>query len=315
LQHKYILHCLFNPISTLIICLLNRHFIKIKKSNQNTGTTSTFSHTKLVEYFTSKQYKILQFIVYQLFIYFPYIWTIIKTLDTQISIRKGYYKYKGMNKSENTLLIWVLSWASLLLALLYSPLGSPDLYHPKKYFTDYQGVNFNKITIANVPKDVTRNSDAENEIGITSTNITHKKNYNYSVNASSKSFLTNSGAMHVQNVSNKTIQHIANGGANSGGGGPQGNSGRNMTGNSGIASLSAPGLNTNPFTQNNEISPSIANDSTTTQASQYSQQKAGADTGAEPIPSGDGWTFLIILVSIYGVVITQKKQIFQQFTR
>jgi hypothetical protein len=59
-----------------------------------------------------------------------------------------------MNHSENTLLIWVLTIAGILLAVLYSPLGSPDLYHPRKYFTENQCVNFNVASISHGSKDV-----------------------------------------------------------------------------------------------------------------------------------------------------------------
>ncbi|MEI6555906.1 MAG: hypothetical protein WCL70_09970 [Paludibacter sp.] len=53
-----------------------------------------------------------------------------------------------MNQSENTLLKWVLLIAGILLIILYSPFGSPELYSNRKYYDDNQGVNFNVISIA-----------------------------------------------------------------------------------------------------------------------------------------------------------------------
>jgi hypothetical protein len=66
-----------------------------------------------------------------------------------------------MKKGENTLLIWVLSWAAVLLGLLYSPLGSPDLYNNRSYFADNQGVNFNKVVIYNVPSSSSENNGSD----------------------------------------------------------------------------------------------------------------------------------------------------------
>ena len=59
-----------------------------------------------------------------------------------------------MHKSENTILIWVLTWAGLLLGLLYSPIGSPDLYKHRNYFVENQGVNFSGVEISRGSNEV-----------------------------------------------------------------------------------------------------------------------------------------------------------------
>ena len=59
-----------------------------------------------------------------------------------------------MNKSENTLLIWVLTTAGILLAILYSPLGSPDLYYTRNYFSENQSVDFYGAGISKGLKNV-----------------------------------------------------------------------------------------------------------------------------------------------------------------
>jgi hypothetical protein len=56
-----------------------------------------------------------------------------------------------MNEKERIILVWVLAFGSLLVALLYSPLGSPDMYRKKVYFAEYQGVQFTD-GIKNAPK-------------------------------------------------------------------------------------------------------------------------------------------------------------------
>src|SRR5450759_1973386 len=52
---------------------------------------------------------------------------------------------------QKNILVWVLPLAGLLLVVLYSPIGSPDLYKQRKYFIENQGVNFNG-GIKNAPK-------------------------------------------------------------------------------------------------------------------------------------------------------------------
>ena len=53
-----------------------------------------------------------------------------------------------MDKREHTMLILVLAAAGMLLLLLYSPWGSPDLYNNRVYFADNQGVNFESRIIS-----------------------------------------------------------------------------------------------------------------------------------------------------------------------
>jgi hypothetical protein len=55
-----------------------------------------------------------------------------------------------MNGRVNKILVWFLSWAVLLLIVIYSPIGSPNLYVHNKYDIHDQGVNFSG-GIANAP--------------------------------------------------------------------------------------------------------------------------------------------------------------------
>lgn len=49
-----------------------------------------------------------------------------------------------MDKKRNNILIWLITWASLLLVVLYSPVGSPDLYNQNNYnYISSQGIVFN----------------------------------------------------------------------------------------------------------------------------------------------------------------------------
>ena len=112
-----------------------------------------------------------------------------------------------MQRSENILLIWALTIAGIFLAVLYSPLGSQDLYHPRKYFSENQGVNFINAPIRQALNDIcslkgnisslksVRNSSRGNdnysnqnsELNISVENIKHKKHYIKSTSESSVS--------------------------------------------------------------------------------------------------------------------------------
>lgn len=210
-----------------------------------------------------------------------------------------------MNKGDNTLLIWVLSWAGLLLALLYSPLGSPDLYHPRKYFSEYQGVNFNKTAIVNAPRGGSNGNYAGNELEIPTNKSEQKKNYNYSVNATANSVFNSAGSVNVQNLSKEAIRQIA---GSIGGSGNSG-SGGNTNNNGGSSNFSVPrGSNNNlgGGIASSRLDLSLFSDSTatTTQASEYAQQRANSsDTGSdplnEPVPVGDAWIFMIVMTLVY----------------
>jgi len=56
-----------------------------------------------------------------------------------------------MEKRQKNILVWLITWSALLLVILYSPIGSPDLYSTKKYFTPNQGVQFAGVEIQNAP--------------------------------------------------------------------------------------------------------------------------------------------------------------------
>lgn len=68
-----------------------------------------------------------------------------------------------MNEKERIILVWVLAFGSLLVALLYSPLGSPDMYRKKVYFAEYQGVQFTD-GIKNAPKKLKDEKQTSEEI-------------------------------------------------------------------------------------------------------------------------------------------------------
>lgn len=224
-----------------------------------------------------------------------------------------------MHKSDNTILIWVLSWAGVLLALLYSPFGSPDLYHPRKYFTENQGVNFNKITIKNEPRKESQASDADAELGVDITQSKRSKNFNYAVSGGGvRSISKNISSINIRTTRKNFGKQLSNTSGSSSGGsssssGKSGN--RGGRDNNFSASSSSIGNSSNvvggALVAKADLS--LFSDSTAL-ASEYSRQNAGGvdlgleDPTADPIPVGDGWIFLISIALIYGIKIHLNKK-------
>ena len=215
-----------------------------------------------------------------------------------------------MHKSDNTILIWVLSWAGVLLALLYSPFGSPELYHTKRYFTDNQGVNFNKITIKNEPKRGSEDNYTDAELGVDIRKSSHTRNYNYSVNASGKSGIKNITSYNIRKTSSRSTRQSSNAsGSSSSAKGNRGGTGGNSRGG-GILSISKTAINGSGNLGGGlavtKVDLSLFSDSTAL-ASEYSRQKTdyidpgNEDPTADPIPVGDGWLILLFLVIMYAV--------------
>ncbi len=252
-----------------------------------------------------------------------------------------------MHKSEHTLLIWVLSWASALLVILYSPIFSPDLYKNRKYCDENQGVNFNKTVINQGLKDLgslkgkvesvkgcvaslgtVRNAlksrggqQGENqELYVTGENIKRNKRYNYRVSYIGKSNISKNTVVSLKYAANSgSVRNSGSEGNNSS------YSGNNGGGNGGsgtsVSSGTSRGSQNNTISQNPGVSTagvdlSIFNDSTRLLASNNQSQKVDgfSDPGTEdplgePVPIPEGWGFLFLMAALYGgyILIKNKK--------
>ena len=252
-----------------------------------------------------------------------------------------------MHKSEHTLLIWVLSWASVLLAILYSPIFSPDLYKNRRYCDENQGVNFNKTFInqdlktigsvngklksvkgcvcslgivKNAPKRRGNQQGTNAELLINGENIKRNKGYNYKVSYVGKSNNSNTSVVSIKYNTN------SNSGSNSGSGGGGGSySGNNGSGSGDSGASGSSGsrggsqnasISQNPGVTTAGVDLSIFSDSTRLLASNNSPQRADgfSDPGSEdplgePVPVPEGWGFLILMAALYGgyILIKNKK--------
>lgn len=236
-----------------------------------------------------------------------------------------------MNKHDNTLLIWVLSWAAVLLALLYSPLGSPDLYSKRKYYEPNQGVNFNNIsiykghepvsfikTIKNAVKHVTSNdsNDPTFEIPV---NLESKK-FNYSVSTvSSKNYRTGSINGNVTYNARKQQSSTSSGGNQMSGSSSNGSYTNNVANHSQSTST----VSSLSFSSNIEVvstGNTVFSDTTLfADASNNIQPQRinnysdpGSEPASNPIPVGDGWIALLVMVLSY---CGFKMNLFQKLKR
>jgi len=241
-----------------------------------------------------------------------------------------------MHKSENTILIWVLSWAGLLLALLYSPIGSPDMYRYKNYFSENQGVNFNATGISrgskdisslkvleNAPKNIraSQNGDADLNIPVA---INHQgKKYNYSASSPVKTFNQNTSVVSISNnhfaSGDRSRQSNESVGSSSSGVG----SGFSSGGISSVSVSQRSSLNNSSFQSagisTSSVDLSVFGDSTVNHINKNIQKvevgglvSLGDDPLAadEPLPVPEGWSFLIVLALIYTGYILLKKKTF-----
>ena len=252
-----------------------------------------------------------------------------------------------MTNSENTLLIWVLSIAGLLLAVLYSPLGSPDLYHPRKYFLENQCVNFNvtpishgskdvssinsKVssiksnvgslsTVKNSPKGKGNNSNQDTELNVPNEN--RKKRSNYKTSGSPDSKTQNGSVVSTQVIkseasttnSETSNSNNANYANNKGAG--NGVSGETTTVGSNKNS------NNTSYSQNSGVTGLSSNlsamDSTTLLASNYSARKTTefidpgiGDPVGEPVPIPEGLSCLALFAMSYCIYIFLKNKKFK----
>jgi len=246
-----------------------------------------------------------------------------------------------MNKQKQTVLIWILITASVVVLLLYSPWGSPDIYAERTYFAENQGVNFSKINIGkssfaigslrsglssvkasvtslraikNSPKSFVDNySNATNEIKVED-NYSKRKNENkvYVIQQSSSGTKkTNVVAYNKAAVSQKKVYNIGfqnearhNVASFSGGMGTS----DSFSMNNGV--VSSVKVNSNQISTASinslNVDLTVFNDSTTA-LGMDSPQKIDSDPGGEPVPVGDGW---IILLAFAGVYILIKKKVF-----
>lgn len=193
--------------------------------------------------------------------------------------------------------MWILSWAILALVIVYSPIGSPELYTGNKYIVYSQGVNFSG-GIANAPKVHNYTEQYETpDLGIPAY-TPEQKTYTVNSSTASTSKINNGTNYSVSTpVTGRTGITSSNGGG----------------GVSGIATFGfSRSTQSNPTSQNTAVgSISLTNNLTTIQDPTVTTRQGasagaldgGTDPGGDPtgppIPVGDGYWLLMLLAAGY----------------
>ncbi len=207
-----------------------------------------------------------------------------------------------MNNKKKNILVWMFVWAGLLIAVLYSPIGSPDLYSTKGYFVGNQSVNFKDGAIENAPKGgAFTDEDNNNQINVPDYSSSEDNSPKYAVNsystAASTSESTTSGSYNASQSSAYQNASGSSSSGNMGGGGStfiSHNSSKSSDASSTVT-MSTGGITT--------LSTDLTTSNSTKQAV-LSHGGHGTDPGGNPtgppVPVGDGWIFLLLLAAGYG---------------
>lgn len=216
-----------------------------------------------------------------------------------------------MEKRRQNIIIWFIVWASLLLVVLYSPIGSPDLYKNDVYYSNVTGqksINFTynrneiKTPVLNNPS-----ISKEENINIANNPTESKKKVDYQAAGNNNSSNEYAALPMIDNNSGNS-KNNDHGSINS--------SENSFAGT--FASRSGSKSNPQSTFQNNgliststDLSTIIDNDMTrqgTETDNPLGTTDPGGDPFGPPIPVPDGWGFLLVLAGIYAIA---KKYFFK----
>lgn len=202
-----------------------------------------------------------------------------------------------MNSGNKKIFVWLITWAGLLVLVLYSPIGSPDLYESNKYDVEFRGVDFGGY-IQNAPTMKSGGSKNNTNFNMPSYADVQPNKPTYNVTPRSSAVGGTGGGYSVAPLGNNTNSKNNPSGGNAGME-ASGVMSSNNTSQGGTNSFSSPpgmlSLSTNlaPFGESN---PRFGNP--------YGTHDGATDPGEDevfgpPIPVGDGWIFLLLLALTY----------------
>ena len=203
---------------------------------------------------------------------------------------------------------WTIIWAGLLIVVLYSPVGSPELYTTPNFYTEIHNVAVKSGETHNSPKINSPSGTTSDDMDIPDMNLSTKPTYsvlNYqssnistqgtsSGNLQTLSYQSNNSTDGNTKVSGTTIL------ANRSSVKSLGSSGTIMT--NGIATLST----------TSDLSNTTSRQSVNADAIPGATDP-GADPIGDPIPVGDGWGLLIFFGIFYSVF--KSKYIYIRFQK
>jgi len=216
-----------------------------------------------------------------------------------------------MEKRQKNILVWLITWSALLLVILYSPIGSPDLYTTKKYFTPNQGVQFTGVEIENAPglKNRVGNYQAPSVPDFNSSGLSDIASY--SVSVSEHSFNPSSEANPTQ-AYNPTNSNQKNGNSD----GFSFGSGASMSTYIGKSTKQNDNPPSTGFMALTTDLNGLSANSPFQGVNEYLPGSGATDPGfndpvGDPIPVGDGWGLFILFGACYILLkkVIIKKQI------
>lgn len=188
---------------------------------------------------------------------------------------------------------WILVWAGLLIVVLYSPIGSPDLYYSENYYVENKSV-----TITGSGSNVTRGNYASDnsDVALDIPDVSSHLKTNYSVGSYQSNGSSYQGSSY--SVQSPTYQNNNSSGSSFSGGGSGFMAGGSSRGSAGSSAVTM----TNGITSIS-LTTDLANISSKQSVNNYVAGTGGTDPGGDPsgnpIPVGDGWGLLVFFGACY----------------
>ena len=202
-------------------------------------------------------------------------------------------------------MVWLIVWAGLLIVVLYSPIGSPDLYSPTNYYFINQTVPVEKGTIVRTPK---RNFESDNNSNDAELpDISQSLERNYAVGNYPSANNRSQGTLYAMQTPSYQTNNSSGSGNTGTGVSPFFTNG-NSHGETGTAGISM----TNGMTAISVTSNLNNNGLTKENVNTYTSGSGGTDPGGDPttdpIPIGDGWVIFILSGLIYSFIKVYTKK-------
>jgi len=213
-----------------------------------------------------------------------------------------------VTKKQKGIMTWTIIWAGLLIVVLYSPVGSPELYTTPNFYTEIHNVALKSGETHNSPKINSTSGTTSDEMDIPDMNLSTKPTYsvgNYQ--------LSNISTQGTSRGSMQTLSYQNN---NSTNGNTNGSGTTILVNWSSVKSLGS----SSTIMTNGIATLSTTSDLSNTTSRQSVNADAlpgatdpGADPIGDPIPVSDGWGLLIFFGIFYSVF--KSKYIYIRFQK
>ena len=191
-------------------------------------------------------------------------------------------------------MIWMIIWAGLFIAVLYSPVGSPDLYTSQNYYVENQNVTTTPGTIQNAPKKNYSSENSSNELDVPQVSSLSKTSYSVG-NYPSSNAASRGSSYSVQSQTYQTSNSSGPVGLDGGNTFISGGGSRNSAGSSGVVMTN--GITTLSLTT--DLNNTTSKQGVTNSTASLNGTDPGEDPFGPPIPVGDGWGLLVLFGVCY----------------